>query len=178
MLKEIVGFVGRVAVVGGIGAIGYLVGKIAVDVWAENEEERIEEKVEDNWDPEDAKDYERHISKESAGILIAGALAATGVIGMGLGASWMAVPLKEVKEQNDILEKSLHNAARRIYAFDDLLIDMKQEHVEQLNNLDISTAERVLAGQDLARTDIISSWYKALVTTPSVKDGIIKPIYK
>lgn len=178
MLKEIVGFVGRVAVVGGIGAIGYLVGKSAVDVWAENEEERIEEKVEDNWDPEDAKDYERHISKESAGILIAGALAATGVISIGLGASWMSGPLKEANTKNDILEKSLHNAARRICAFDDLLLDMKQDHFEQLNNLDISTAERVLAGQDLARTDIISSWYKALVMTPSVKDGIIKPTYK
>lgn len=178
MLKEIVGFVGRVAVVGGIGAIGYLAGKIAVDVWAENEEERIEEKVENNWDPEDAKDYERHISKESAGILIAGAVTAAGVIGMGLGASWLAGPLKEVKEQNDILEKSLHNAARRICAFDDLLLDMKQDHFEQLTNLDLSTNERVLAGQDLARTDIISSWYKALVTTPTVSDGIIKPTCK
>lgn len=178
MLKEIVGFVGRVAVVGGIGAIGYLVGKIAVDVWAENEEERIEEKVEDNWDPEDAKDYERHNSKESAGILIAGALAATGVIGMGLGASWMAGPLKEANTKNDILEKSLHNAARRICAFDDLLLDMKQEHFEQLTNLDISAAERTIAGQDLARTDIISSWYSALVMMPSLSDGIIKPTYK
>lgn len=178
MLKEIVGFVGRVAVVGGIGALGYLAGKIAVNVWAENEEEGIEEKVEKGWDPEDAKDYERHISKESAGILIAGALAATGVIGMGLGASWMAGPLKEANAKNDILEKSLHNAARRICAFDDLLLDIKQDHFEQLTNLDISAAERVIAGQDLARTDIISSWYKALVTTPSVSDGIINPSFK
>lgn len=178
MLKEIVGFVGRVAVVGGIGAIGYLAGKIAVDVWAENEEERIEEKVEDNWDPEEAKSYERHISKESAGILIAGALAATGVIGMGLGASWMAGPLKEANSKNDILEKSLHNAARRICAFDDLLFDMKQDHFEQLNNLDISAAERTIAGQDLARTDIISSRYSALVMMPSLSDGIIIPSFK
>ena len=178
MLKEIVGFVGRVAVVGGIGAIGYLAGKIAVNVWAENEEERIEEKVEKGWDPEDAKDYERHISKESAGILIAGAMTAAGVIGIGLGASWLSGPLKEVNEKNDILEKSLHNAARRICAFDDLLLDMKQDHFEQLTNLDISAAERTIAGQDLARTDIISSWYKALVTTPSVSDGIINPAFK
>lgn len=178
MLKEIVGFVGRVAVVGGIGAIGYLAGKIAVDVWAENEEERIEEKVEEGWHPTEAKDYERHISKESAGILIAGAVTAASIIGIGLGASWLAGPLKEANEKNDILEKSLHNAARRICAFDDLLLDMKQDHFEQLTNLDISAAERTIAGQDLARTDIISSWYKALVTTPSVSDGIIKPTCK
>ena len=62
MLKEIVGFVGRVAVVGGIGALGYLVGKIAVDVWDCNEKERITEKVDEGWDQEEAKDYERHIS--------------------------------------------------------------------------------------------------------------------
>lgn len=178
MLKEIVGFVGRVAVVGSIGAIGYLAGKIAVDVWAENEEERIEEKVEKGWDPEDAKDYERHISKESAGILIAGAMTAAGVIGIGLGASWLSGPLKEANEKNDILEKSLHNAARRICAFDDLLLDMKQDHFEKMYNLDIPLEERVIAGQDLARTDVISSWYKALVTTPSVSDGIIKPTCK
>lgn len=178
MLKEIVGFVGRVAVVGGIGAIGYLAGKIAVDVWAENEEERIEEKVEEGWHPTEAKDYERHISKESAGILIAGAVTAASIIGIGLGASWLTGPLKEANEKNDILEKSLHNAARRICAFDDLLLDMKQDHFEQMNNLDISAEERTIAGQDLARTDIISSWYKALVTTPSVSDGIINPNYK
>lgn len=174
MLKEIVGFVGRVAVVGGIGAIGYLAGKIAVDVWAENEEERIEEKVEDNWDPEEAKSYERHISKESAGILIAGVVTAAGVIGMGLGASWLSGPLKEVKEQNDILEKSLYNAARRICAFDDLLLDMKQDHFDRLTNLDISAEERTIAGMDLARTDIISSWYSALVMMPSLSDDIIQ----
>lgn len=178
MLKEIVGFVGRVAVVGGIGAIGYLAGKIAVDVWAENEEERIEEKVEEGWHPTEAKDYERHISKESAGILIAGAVTAASIIGIGLGASWLAGPLKEANEKNDILEKSLHNAARRICAFDDLLLDMKQDHFEQLNDIDLAAEERTIAGQDLARTDIISSWYKALVTTPSVSDGIIKPTCK
>lgn len=178
MLKEIVGFVGRVAVAGGICAIGYLAGKIAVDVWAENEKKRIEEKVEEGWDPEDAKDYERHISKESAGILIAGALAATGGIGIGLGASWLYGPLKEANAKNDILEKSLHNAARRICAFDDLLLDMKQDHFEQLTNLDISAAERTIAGQDLARTDIISDWYSALVMMPSLSDGIINPNYK
>lgn len=178
MLKEIVGFVGRVAVVGGIGAIGYLAGKIAVDVWAENEEERIEEKVEEGWHPTEAKDYERHTSKETAGILIAGAMTAAGIIGIYLGVSWMVDPLKEAHEKNDILEKSLHNAARRICAFDDLLLDMKQDHFEQLTNLDISAEERTIAGQDLARTDIISSWYKALVTTPSVSDGIINPTFK
>lgn len=178
MLKEIVGFVGRVAVVGGIGAIGYLAGKIAVDVWAENEEERIEEKVEDNWDPEEAKSYERHISKESAGILIAGAVTAASVIGMGLGASWLSGPLKEANAKNDILEKSLYNAARRICAFDDLLLDMKQDHFDRLTNLDISAAERTIAGQDLARTDIISSWYSALVMMPSLSDGIINPAFK
>lgn len=178
MLKEIVGFVGRVAIVGGIGAIGYLAGKIAVDVWAENEEERIEEKVEEGWHPTEAKDYEHHISKETAGILIAGALAATGVIGIGLGASWLSGPLKEANEKNDILGKSLHNAARRICAFDDLLLDMKQDHFEQLTNLDISAAERTIAGQDLARTDIISDWYSALVMMPSLSDGIINPNYK
>lgn len=178
MLKEIVGFVGRVAVVGGIGAIGYLAGKIAVDVWAENEEERIEEKVEEGWHPTEAKDYERHISKESAGILIGGAVAAAGIIGIGLGASWLTGPLKEANEKNDILEKSLYNAARRISAFDDLLLDMKQDHFEQLNNIDLTAEERTIAGQDLARTDIISSWYNALVTMPSVSDGIIKPTCK